>query len=287
MCSSDLKHIPGAPQVNVENRPGAGGRVAANWLYNIAPRDGTVIGQLGPWVAQEPMWGVSGVQFDATKFHWLASANRETSSCAFWSRASFNDFASLKTREAVVGAAGTGTAMSTDALALNALTGTRMKLVQGYKGSREAMMAGEGGENDGACGLWASAIKTVFSDYVKRGALKVVVQMGLSSHPEFADAPNAVDMVTAPDDRLAMELVFGQLDFARPFLLPPGAPAERVALMRKAFSDALANPEFLATARARQLEVRPLDGEAIQALVTRLYASPRPVVEKVKAMLGY
>ena len=81
------KHIPGAPQVNVENRPGAGGRVAANWLYNIAPRDGTVIGQLGPWVAQEPMWGVSGVQFDATKFHWLASANRETSSCAFWSRA--------------------------------------------------------------------------------------------------------------------------------------------------------------------------------------------------------
>ena len=206
------KHVPGAPQVMIENRPGAGGRVAANWLYNIAPKDGTVIGQLGPWIAQEPMWGIAGVQFDATKFHWLASANRETSSCAFWTRTGLGDLAAIKAREGVVGAPGTGTAMSTDVLALNALAGTKMKLVQGYKGSREVMMAGESGENDGACGLWASAIKTVFSDYVKRGALKVVVQMGLSSHPEFAGVPNAVEAVTAPEDRLAMELVFGQLD---------------------------------------------------------------------------
>jgi tripartite-type tricarboxylate transporter receptor subunit TctC len=283
------RHIPGHPQFTSENRVGAGGRVAANWLYNVAPRDGTVIGQVGPWIAMEPMWRIPGVQFDAVKFNWLGNANREVSSCAFWTRTPFGNFSSLQTgaTQPIVGAPGTGTAMSTDVLALNALVGAKMKLVQGYKGSREVIVAGEAGELDGACGLWASAMQTVFAEYVKRGQLKVVVQMGLESHPVFGDAPNVVLAARNPDDRLAMELVFGQLQMARPFLFPPGVPAERVALMRKAFDDTFADPEFQAAARARTLEVRPLSGDAIQTLMARLYATPQPVIERVKTVLGY
>jgi len=281
------RHIPGRPNFIHENRLGAGGRVAANWLYNVAPRDGTVIGQVGPWIAMEPMWKIGGVQFDATKFQWLGSANREVSSCAFWTRTAFSNFDSIKARDAIVGAPGTGTAMSTDVLALNALAGTKMKLVQGYKGSREVIMAGETGELEGACGLWASAIKTVFADFIKSGSLKVVVQMGLQSHPEFGDAPNLVDAMTNPDDRLAMELVFGQLEMARPFLLPPGVPEARVMILRKAFTNTFSDPEFLAAAAARKLEVRPLGGEEIQALVHRLYAMPPLVIGRVKSILGY
>ena len=281
------KHIPGHPNFSHENRLGAGGRVAANWLYNIAPKDGTVIGQVGPWIAMEPMWKIGGVKFDATKFEWLGSANREVSSCAFWTRAGIGSFDAIKTHEVIVGATGMGTAMSTDVLALNALVGTKMKLVLGYKGSREVIMAGETGELQGACGLWGSAIKTVFADFVKSGALKVMVQMGLQSHPEFGDTPNLVESMTNPDDRLAMELVFGQLEMARPFLLPPGVPEGRVAMLRRAFADTVSDPEFLAVAVARKLEVRPLGGDQVQALVQRLYAMPPHVIDKVKTILGY
>ncbi len=281
------RHIPGNPTVSPQNRPGAGGRVSANWLYNVAPKDGTVIGVFGGWIAFEPLWGIAGVQFDATKFNWLGNANREVTTCGFWNKSKASSLDSLKSVEALVGSYGPTTSMTQDAVALNALIGTKIKVVHGYKGTRDVVLAAERGEVDGSCGLWMSSVKSSYQKYVDSGELKLLVQMGMERHPELPNVPNAADLISNADDKLAYNLIFGQLEVARPVAAPPGLPPERVAMLRKALADTLADPQFVATATKRGLEVRPLEGEKMQAFVQNIYTAPKPVVERVTKMLGY
>ena len=281
------RHIPGAPIVKPQNRPGAGGRVAANWLYNVAPKDGTAIGVFGGWIAFEPLWGIEGVQFDATRFNWLGNANREVTTCGFWNRSRGTSLDALKAGETVVGSYGPTTSMTQDAVALNALLGTKIKIIHGYKGTRDVVLAAERGEVDGSCGLWMSSVKSQYQKYLDTGDLRIVVQMGMDRHPELPNVPNASDFITSPEDRQAFDLIFGQLEVARPVAAPPGVPADRVAILRKALSTTFDDPEFVATATKRGLEIRPLDGEKMQALVGRIYSAPQPIVARVKTMMGY
>jgi len=281
------RHVPGSPTVTPQNRPGAGGRVTANWLYNVAPKDGTSIGVFGGWIAFEPMWGIAGVQFDATKFNWLGNANREVTTCGFWNRGKGSSLDSLKAAETLVGSYGATTSMTQDAIALNALLGTKIKIIHGYKGTRDVVLAAERGEVDGSCGLWMSSVKSSYQKYLDTGELRIVVQMGLERHPELPNVPNAADMITSDDDRQAFNLIFGQLEVARPVAAPPGVPAERVAILRKALAATFADPEFVATATKRGLEIRPLDGERMQTFVQEIYAAPKPVVARVTKMMGY
>lgn len=281
------KHVPGNPLVTPQNRPGAGGRVSANWLYNVAPKDGTVIGVFGGGIAFEPLWGIPGVQFDATKFNWLGNANREVTTCGFWNRSKGASLDALRAGETLVGSYGPTTSMTQDAVALNALIGTKIKVIHGYKGTRDVVLAAERGEVDGSCGLWMSSVKSQYQKYLDSGELRLVVQMGMERHPELPNVPNAADLVTTEEDKLAFNLIFGQLEVARPVAAPPGVPADRVAVLRKALADTLADPEFVATATKRGLEVRPLGGEQMQAFVTSIYSSPPPVVQRVTKMMGY
>ncbi len=281
------RHIPGNPVVVPQNRPGAGGRVLANWFYNIAAKDGTQVAMLGPWTAFEPLWGIKGVQFDATKYNWLVSANREVSSCMFSAKSGVKSFADMKSRVLRVGSYGPTSAQTQDALALNELLGTKMKVVHGYKGTKDTMLAVEQGELEGTCGIWASSAMSAFSSVVKSGAVKIVVQLGMNDHPDFNGIENPVKTVTKTEDRQALALIFGQLDIARPFALPPGAPADRVAIMRKAFWDTLHDPKLIESAKKRGLDFRPLEGDKVQAYIADLYNTPKAVVEKAKKIQGY
>jgi tripartite-type tricarboxylate transporter receptor subunit TctC len=281
------RHVPGSPAVKAQNRPGAGGRVAANWLYNVAPKDGTAIGVFGGWIAFEPLWGIAGVQFDATKINWLGNANREVTTCAFWNRTKGSSLDSLKTLEAVVGSYGPTTSMTQDAVALNVLLGTKIKIIHGYKGTRDVVLAAERGEVDGSCGLWMSSVKSQYQKYLDTGDLRIVVQMGMERHPELPNVPNASDFIESAEDRQAFNLIFGQLEVARPVAAPPGVPTDRIAILRKALSATLADPEFVAVATKRGLEIRPLDGEKMQELVGRIYSAPQPIVARVRQMMGY
>lgn len=281
------RHIPGNPTIVPQNRPGAGGRVAANWFYNVAAKDGTQVAMLGPWTAFEPIWGIKGVQFDATKFNWLVSANREVSSCLFWKTSGVKTFADMKARELQVGSYGPTSAQTQDALALNALLGTKLKVVHGYKGTKDTMLAVERGELHGSCGIWASSAMSAYGKQIQSGDLRVVVQLGMTDHPDFKGVDNPVKAVTKEADRLALALIFGQLEIARPFALPPGTPAGRVAIMRKAFWDTLHDPKLVESAKKRGLVFRPLEGGKVQNFIANLYNTPKPVVERAKAIQGY
>ncbi len=281
------KHIPGNPTVIADNRPGAGGRVLANWLYSVAAKDGTQIGMVGPWTVLEPLWGTQGAQFDASKFNWIVNANREASSCVFWKGRGVENFEDMRRREITVGSNVPTSNMSQDAMALNSMLGTKIKIVQGYKGTNDVILAAERGEVDGACGVWTSSATSAFAGPIQNGSLKVAVQLGLQDHPDFAGVYNPVTKVTSEEDKQSMKLIFGQLEIARPFALPPDVSPEIVAVMRKAFWDVLQDPAFIAAAKQRGFEFRPEQGEKIQAFVSEMYATPSPVVQRVKGILGY
>ena len=281
------RHIPGNPTVVAENRIGAGGRILANWLYNVADKDGLQIGMLGPWSVFEPFWDIPGVQFDASKFNWLVSANREASSCMFWKGRGVESFRDMQTKELRVGSYGPTSAQTQDALALNALLGTKLQVVHGYKGTNDTMLAVERGEVDGTCGIWASSAMSAYAGQIQRGDLKVIVQLGFWNHPDFKGIENPVAQVTNPDDRAALALIFGQLEIARPFAAPPGVPADRVAILRKAFWDTLHDPELIASAKKRGLDFLPLEGEKVQTYIDELVKTPKSAIERAKKIQGY
>lgn len=281
------KFIPGKPVVTPDNRVGAGGRVAANWLYNLAPKDGSVIALLGGWIPFEPLWEIQGVQFDPSKFLWLGNANREVSTCLYWNRNGIDRFDVLKARETLTASYGPQTAQTQDVIALNAFAGTKIKVIHGYSGTNESVLAAERGEVDGTCGIWASSVKSAYQRYIKDGSMRAIVQMGAQDHPDLPGVPNAIRELKSIEDRQSWDLIFGQLEIARSFAAPPGTPPSRVAILRKAFDDLFADPGFLAAAQQRGLEIRPLSGEQMHPLIGQILATPKPIVARVKKLLDY
>lgn len=282
-------HIPGSPVIKPVNRPGAGGRMDANLVFSADPKDGTHIALLGPWIATEPLFGVPGANFDPVKFNWLVSASRDVSTCMFWKRTGILTFQDLvKAGEVSTGSTGPTAVTTTDALILNAFFGTKIKVVHGFKGTNDAFLAAEKGEMHGACGLWVSSVNSSYSAPLKSGDANVIVQLGTWRHPAFPKATHILeDLKPKAEDAQVIRLVLAQLDMARPFVAPPGVPAERVAILRKAFDSMLKDPKFLETAKQRHLDVLPVSGEQIQKLIAGMYASPKHIVEQAKKLVGY
>ena len=282
-------HIPGNPLIKPVNRPGAGGRMDANLLFSADPKDGTAIALLPPWIVTEPLFGVPGANFEPTRFNWLISAARDVSSCMFWRRTGILTFADLvKAGEVSVGSTGPTAVTTTAALLLNLIFGTRIKPVHGFKGTNEAFLAAERGEMHGACGMWVSSITSSYMAPISAGEANVIVQLGTWRHPLFPKAAHVIeDLKPKPDDERLIRLVLAQLDMARPFAAPPGVPEERVGILRKAFESLLRDPAFLDAAKQRRLDVIPVSGEEIQKLIAQTYATPGPIVERAKAVVGY
>lgn len=282
------KHIPGNPTIKPVNRPGAGGRASANLLFAVDPKDGTYIGLLGPWLVTEPLFGVQGPEFDPTRLNWLMSPARDVSACMFWKRSGITTFADLRSKEVTVGASGPTAITATDAYVLNAIFGARIKIILGFKGTAETIMAAERGELDGSCGMWISTVTSRYMRPLENGDAAMVVQLGMVRHRMFPKVPHILDDLNpSADDRAAIKLLYAQLDMARPFAAPPGVPEDRVAMLRAAFERLVKDREFLAEAEKRALEVEPVPGARIQELIAEMYATPKPIVERAKKMSGY
>ncbi len=277
------RHIPGNPTVVAKNMPGAGSLALANWLYKAAPKDGSVFGTIGRAIAFDPLLGGEGAQFKATEFGWIGSANDEVSVCAAWGKTGISRFEDLYARVVFVG--GTGATADTDVFprAINNILGTKMRLVTGYPGGNDITLAMERGEVEARCGWSWSSIKSNHPDWVRDGTIKLLVQLALAKHADLPHVPLIMDLVKTPEQREVLRLVFAGQVMGRPYLAPPGVPAERLAVLRKALMETLQDGAFLAEAQKMKLEIRPVSGEAVQKLVAELYSTAPDVLRKAAA----
>jgi len=268
------RHLPGSPVIVPRNMEGAGSLRLANWLYKAAPRDGTVFGTIGRGIAFDPLLGTEGAQFKATEYGWLGSANDEVSVCAAWGKTGIARFEDLSRKPVFVG--GTGAGADTDLFpkVMNSILGTKLKLVTGYPGGNDITLAMQRGEVEARCGWSWSSVKTNHPQWVKDGTIKLLVQLSLEKHADLPDVPLIMDFVRSPEQRAILRLVFARQVMGRPFLAPPGLPAERLALLRRAFMETMKDAAFLAEAEKIKLEITPVDGAAVQKLVAEIYATP-------------
>ena len=279
------KHIQGNPQIVPKNTPGAGSLRAANWLYAAAPKDGTALATVARGAAFDPLLGVTAAQFDGNKFNWIGSANDEVSVCVSWKDSGITSLKDLMTKELVVG--GTGPTADTDQFpkVINAILGTKMKLIPGYPGGNDVSMAMERGEVKGRCAWsWSSLVATRMNWY-KDKTVHVLIQLALNKHPDLPDVPLIMDLANTDEERAILTLVFARQTMGRPFMAPPGVPAERVAALRKAFMATMKDKEFLAEAEKGQLEITPVSGEDLQALVAKGYAADPAIAKRVAEII--
>jgi tripartite-type tricarboxylate transporter receptor subunit TctC len=280
------KHIPADPTVVPKNMEGAGSLRLANWLYNVAAKDGGVLATIGRGTGFDPLLGHKAAQFDATKFNWIGSANDEVSVCVAWTaRAKVKKFDDLAKTEITVG--GTGSAADTDQFPriLNGVLGTKMKIITGYPGGNDVNLAMERGEVDGRCGWSWSSVKSTRASWLADKKITILMQLSLSKHPDLPDVPLVTDLATTEEQRQILRLIFARQVMGRPYLAPPSVPADRVAALRSAFMGTMADREFLAEAEKAQLEITPVSGEAVQKLVAEVYQTPPEIAKKAADLL--
>jgi tripartite-type tricarboxylate transporter receptor subunit TctC len=280
------RYIPGEPTFVVRDMPGGGGIVVANHTYNVAPKDGTTIAYVGPVVVQPLLSpGDKRIQFDAKKFTWIGSLGLTHSILFAWHKTPFKTAQDLFQREMVVG--GTGAASTTDIYpkVLNAVLGTKFKLITGYQGTKETLIAIERGEADGRFNSWDS-MKTTSGQWLRDGLVRILLQAATKRHPELPDVPTALELAKTDDQRQALEFLFLPADMGRPIAAPPGIPADRKAILVDGFAKLVKDKAFLADAKKAGLEVDgPMTSDEVIKTVDQIYATPNDVVQKVaKAM---
>ncbi|MGH6946604.1 MAG: Bug family tripartite tricarboxylate transporter substrate binding protein [Kiloniellales bacterium] len=281
------KHIPGNPDIVPKNMPGAGSLKLTNFLYNVAPKDGTVFGIIGRGIAMEPLLGGEGTNFDALKFNWIGSANNEVSICAAWHETGIETFEDILEKELIVGGTGSGADTDTFPLVLNNVFDTKLKLISGYPGGSDVLLAMERGEVGGRCGWSWSSVKTNHMHWVEGKKINILVQMSMNKHPDLPDVPLIIDLAETKEQKQVLALIFSRQTMGRPFVAPPDIPADRVEALRAAFDATMADPEFLAEAQKADLEITPVTGTEIQALLVDIYDTPKKVVERAaKAAQG-
>jgi tripartite-type tricarboxylate transporter receptor subunit TctC len=285
------RHIPGNPTIVAKNMPGAGSNKAAAFIYSVAPKDGSVMGAVFSGAIMDPLLGDrSQVQHDPTKFNYLGSANNEVSVCAIRSDAPAKDMQQAMQNPVVLGASAAGGSTRDFPSVLNNLLGTKFSLVSGYPGTKEITLAIERNEVQGLCGYYWSSASTQNPEWGKPGGgMTILVQEALKGHPALTKmgVPVAIDFAKNAEDRQVMELFYSQLVFGRPYILPPGVPDARVTALRKAFDDVLKDPALLADADKSRIEILPVSGDEVQALVNKLFAMPQHIVECTKEAQVY
>ena len=275
------KHIPGHPAVVPQNMTGAGGLKMINYLYGIAPKDGTYIGMIQNAFPALQAAGLPGVQFDAGKMQWLGTIAAVNETMAVWHTAGVKSIADARTRETVAGASGRGAITFTYPAMMNELLGTRFKIVTGYPGGNQINLAMERGEVEARNNTWSSW-KATKPDWLRDKKIFVIAQAG----PRAADldAPSVEDLARNPQERQLIELVVSGTRLGRPFATN-AAPPERVAALRAAFAATMKDPEFLAEATKSGFEVDPVLGETMQGIVDKVLATPKPIAERAKGLL--
>jgi tripartite-type tricarboxylate transporter receptor subunit TctC len=272
------RHIPGNPTLVPQNMPGAGSLKAANYLAGVAPKDGSTFGIVGRGLAMEPLLG--GANFDAVKLTWVGSITNETSVCGAWHLSPIKRWDDIFATEFKVGGNGSGSDPDIFALVMRNIFGAKIKLITGYPGSSDINLAIERGEIEGRCGWSLSSLKSRNPTWLADKKFNLLVQFALAKSPELPDVPLIMDLTTSPEQRQILRLILARQVMGRPFLAPPGVPAERKEALRRAFDATMRDPEFLADAEKTDLEVNPVAGEAIDALLAELYQTPKAVADK-------
>jgi tripartite-type tricarboxylate transporter receptor subunit TctC len=284
------RYIPGNPVIVATNMPGAASNSAAAQIYNISPKDGTVIGALQTAAVLEPLFGdPARTKHDASKFVYLGSADIDYYICIARADATVKSFRELLSRELIIGASQPGTSTRDFPALLNSMTGAKIRIVSGYPGTREITLAIDKGEVQGLCGFSWSSLQAQQPSWLQTGFIRVLAQEHDKGHPALnkMGVPLTVDFARSPESRRIMELIYSSETFGRPYMMPPGVPAERVVALRRAFLDALRDKELLADAERMGLEVDPISGEELQALAEKIYATPAAIVERAKQAVTY
>jgi tripartite-type tricarboxylate transporter receptor subunit TctC len=275
--------IPGHPTVVVENMPAGGSIAAANYLFNAAPRDGTVIGLLQRNVLTAKLSNPAVVKFDIGRFGWIGSLSRETGLLVVWRTASGMSTGDLFKHTTIVG--GTiGTDTDLTARLLKTLTGAKLSIVDGYKGNADVLLAMQRGEVQGIADESWSNLKLTWPDYVKAGKVSLLLQNALEKSPDLPNVPLALDYVRDPIDRKVMQLYFGQKTIARPVVAPPGLPADRLELLKSAFIAMTASAPFQALAVRSKLQIDAAYGPAVDQAVAALATPPAEVAKRFTAV---
>src|SRR5262245_16178533 len=276
------KHLPGNPNVIPQNMTGAGSLRAANYIYNAAPKDGTTLGVFARGLAMQPLLDNTGVQYEAQKFNWIGSLSSDVSLVLSWHTRPFKSVDDLRTREMVVAGTGSGADSVIFPYILNGVLGTKMKVVTGYPGAADFLLAVERQEADGTAGVSWSGLNASRPEWIAKKSINVIVQLGLKRHPDMNPAPLVTDFAKNDSDRGVLELIFSRQDMAYPLVAPPGTPPERLAVLRKAFEAVLSDPDYIEDAKKQHLETALMRGPDIEKLVERIYASPPEVIERAQ-----
>jgi tripartite-type tricarboxylate transporter receptor subunit TctC len=276
-------HIAGNPTIVPRNMPGAGHIRAANFVFSQAPKDGTVIATFIPiFVLAQVLDRSKGIQFDPANFNWLASTSSSNTTVYVWHTSSVKSVEDATRREVLMGGTGVGSYTIMYPTIMNSLLGTRFKLVTGYQSTAEIGLAMERGEIEGRAGNNFNSIKAESGEWLRSGKIRLITQIGLERDAEFPGLPLLTDFAKSDDDRQVLKLFSTDVVIGRPFVTSPGVPAERVALLRKAFDEMMVDPAYLDDSKKAALDVTPVAGAKVQTLVADLVHTPADIVAKAK-----
>ncbi|MFN4283558.1 MAG: Bug family tripartite tricarboxylate transporter substrate binding protein [Alphaproteobacteria bacterium] len=279
-------HLPGKPTVIPRNMPAGSGRAVMNYIYNVAPKDGSAIGITLRNVAFDPLMGVEGSQFEAGKLTWIGSMNSETSICVAWKAAGFKGLDDIKAKTILMGSGGPSASDSIHAKLLNKVAGTKMKIIEGYQGSTEVHLAMERGEVQGRCGLGWDSILARYKKWLDEDKVVLLAQFAVDKNPDLPNVPFVMDLATTTEHRQMLELMLGPNKMGRPVFAPPGLPAERVAMLRRAFDATMADKALIADGEKMSMGADFMTGQDVAAMVAKLYATPKDVVEQTVEIMG-
>jgi tripartite-type tricarboxylate transporter receptor subunit TctC len=270
-------HIPGHPRIVAENMPGAAGLVATNWLYNVAPHDGSVMGATYNTLLTEPLLGDAAAKYDPTKFNWIGSITRQYNVCMVWHTSSIKTIEDAKTREVRVGTTGLAGNSTKLPLMLNTLLDTKFKVIAGYT-SGGMRLAVEREEVEGICGVPYDTYAAANPEWLQDKKVRFILQTGSKPLEVLPDVPMLLDYIKDPRQRAALEVLAVDQDAGRPELLPPGVPDYLVQALRAAFNETMQDPKFLTEADGMNLQFEPMTGEQVDAEIKHAYAAPGDVV---------
>jgi tripartite-type tricarboxylate transporter receptor subunit TctC len=276
------KHIPGNPEIIPRNREGAGSMLLTNELASTLPTDGTVFAAIGRGQVLQPLYGVPEATFKPRELNWIGSTSNEVSVCIVWKDVPVDTWQDLKTRGMIVGGTGPGADTDTFPRLLNNILGTKLQLITGYPGGSDVVLAMERGEVEGRCGYSYSSMVSQRPDLLEEKKIRILMQMSTAKHPAIPDVPLVMDLAETDRDREVMRMVFAPQVMGRPFVAPAGIPEDRVAALRAAFDATMKDPEYLADVEKQGLELEPVSGEEIQALVIRMYDQPQDIIDAAK-----
>ena len=277
------EHIPGKPTVVATNVPGAGSLLLANQVYNTQPKDGTVIGLINRGVPFEPLLGGLGTRFDPMKFNYVGSPDRDTPACAIRVDAPVKPMQDLLTKEYIVGATGSGSDSQLYPEVLANMLGVKMKIVQGYPGSRDILLATERGEVQGGCVSYDTIVRDIM---YREKRTRLLFQAALKPDDRMPEVPMIHDLATSDEQKQALDLFLQRTLVGRPFVMAPGVPADRLEAIRKAFLAALKDPSLAADARVAGVNIHYVSPDELTKIISDSYASPAAVVANVKKALG-